>query len=253
MNFIQRCSKVAPALVLGVAACGGSSMPPQPNAPSQTYGEQTPTPPRQYGAAMGQPNNVGGPETNPAPTNPTPPPPATPSMGATSEMGAPSGTMDVSALSDAQLAAVVKAIVRGEMEEAQLAESKATSKEVKDFARLMVRDHRDMLDKQTSSLQRLQIVPSENAVSNSLSSTVQTQISQLQSMRGRELDTMFIDDMIRDHNKALEMLDRVIPSIKNGEMKADVEKVRPRVESHLREAERIQATMQRGQPSRQRP
>src|SRR5271165_2052523 len=65
------------------------------------------------GGAMGQGGPAGG-------------------QGATSAMG---GSMDVSSLNDAQLAAVARAINQGEIQEAQLADSKAQAPDVKRFAR----------------------------------------------------------------------------------------------------------------------
>jgi len=159
--------------------------------------------------------------------------------------------MDVSTLNDAQLAAVVSAINSGEIGEAQLALQKATSSDVKRFARDMMTAHRDMQTKATQLLTKLQITPSENAVSNQLKSDAQTEMATLQTMRGKDFDRDYIDSQVRNHNKALELLDRMIPNVKNSEFKAALTNDRPMVEAHLRAAERVQQTLQHGSTNQQ--
>jgi len=168
-------------------------------------------------------------------------------IGSTNTMGAESGAiMDVSTLNDAQLAAIVGAINQGEIQESQLAVNKATAADVKRFARDMSTAHREMQAKSTALLSRLQITPADNAVSNQLKSDTQNELSTLQTMRGKDFDRDYIDAQVRNHNKALELLDRITPNVKNAELKAALTNDRPKVEAHLREAERVQQSLQKG-------
>jgi putative membrane protein len=164
-------------------------------------------------------------------------------VGVTNQMG---DDVDLATLSDAQFASIVEAVNDGEIQEAQLATSKATSPDVKRFARDMSTAHRDMQNKMTTLLGRLQITPSDNAVSNQLKSDTQSELSTLQTTRGKEFDRDYIDAQVRNHNKALELLDRITPSVKNTELKAALTSTRPKVEAHLREAERVELALQKG-------
>ncbi len=164
-------------------------------------------------------------------------------VGVTNQMG---GTVDLSTLNDAQFAAIVQTINAGEIQEAQLAMSKAMSPDVKRFAKDMATAHRDMQTKMTTLLGRLQITPSDNAVSNQMRSDTQGEISSLQSMRGKDFDRDYIDSQVTNHNKALELLDHMTPSVKDAELKAALTATRPKVEAHLREAERVQLTLEKG-------
>jgi len=197
--------------------------------------EQTPQP--QYGQQYGTP----------------PPSQGAPPMGG-SQMGAPSamgGSMDVSTLGDGQLAAVVQAIHQDQMQEAQLAEQRATSPELKRYARDMVTSHRNIMNENQSLLSQAQITPSDNAVSQQLRTDAQNEMSTLEGLRGRDFDREYLDSQIRDHNKAIELVDRIIPNIKNPQLKAHLQNVRTRLEGHLREAERIQQKMQQGSTNKQ--
>jgi putative membrane protein len=164
-------------------------------------------------------------------------------VGVTNPMG---GLPDVSSLSDAQLAAIVQAVNQGEIDEAQLALGRSTSPEVKRFARDMLGAHRDMQYKTNVLLGRLQLTPSENAVSNQLKSDTQSEMQELQTMRGKDFDRDYIDAQVRNHNKALEILERITPGVRNPDLKVAFTNDRPKVEAHLRAAERAQLALQRG-------
>ncbi len=166
-------------------------------------------------------------------------------VGATNATGS-AGMMDVSILNDAQLAAVVQTIHQGEIQEAQLAQSKASSADVKGFAREMLSAHRDMLNQGNALLAKLQIMPVDNAVSNQLKSDAQNEMATLQAMRGKDFDHDYINAQVRGHNKALELIDRILPNVKSAEWKASLQSARPKIEGHLRHAEQVQQTLQTG-------
>jgi putative membrane protein len=245
-----------------------------------------PNPEGQYGSAMGQPQEA--PPAQPAPPmsgasgqlnpqqqygpgqmgqtseqtgqNPAAPPSqggtmggpsATGPTGATGAPGAMGGTMDVSSLNDGQLAAIIQAIHQDQMQEAQLAEQRATSPELKRYARDMVSSHRNIMSENQSLLSQAGITPSDNALSQQLRTDAQNEMSTLEGLRGRDFDREYLDDQIRDHNKALELVDRIIPNIKNPQLKSHLQSARTRLEAHLREAEKIQQKMQQGSTNKQ--
>jgi len=277
------------AALLGTVACGESRQQPAqaPVGTTTEYAQPAPSAPSpeqtgQYGSAMGQPQE--SPPAQPPMTgasgqlNPqygqgqmgqpseqsaqpqygqqygTPPPSqGSPPTGG-SQMGAPStmgGSMDVSSLGDGQLAAIIQAIHQDQMQEAQLAEQRATSPELKRYARDMVTSQRNIMNENQSVLSQAQITPSDNAVSQQLRTDAQNEMSTLEGLRGRDFDREYLDDQIRSHNKALELVDRIIPNIKSPQLKAHMQSVRTRLEGHLREAERIQQKMQQGSTNKQ--
>jgi putative membrane protein len=200
---------------------------PSEQSPPPQYGQQYGTPPPSQGQTGGG------------------------QAGAPSTMGGMGGAMDVSSLNDAQLAAVIQAIHQDQMQEAQLAEQRATSPELKRYARDMVNSHRNIMNENQSVLSQAQITPSDNAVSQQLRTDAQNEMSTLEGLRGRDFDREYLDDQIRNHNKAIELVDRIVPNIKNPQLKAHLQSVRTRLEGHLREAERIQQKMQQGSTNKQ--
>jgi putative membrane protein len=168
--------------------------------------------------------------------------------GATSAMG---GSLDVSTLNDAQLAAVLEALNQSRIQEAQLAESRAASPEVKKLAQHMTAAHRGLQSKDRIVITRLQITPAENSVSQQVASDTQNDLSTLQGERGRDFDRDFVLLEIRGHNQAIELIDRMIPNVRSAELKAQLQAMRPQLEQHLREGEKIQAGQQKGSTSKQ--
>jgi putative membrane protein len=140
----------------------------------------------------------------------------------------------------------------GQMQAAQLAESRASSPEVKKYARDMATQHREMQNRANAVFSRTQITPNDNAVSSQLKSDAQSDVSTLQTMRGKDFDREYMDEQVRAHNHGLELIDRMIPNAKSSELKAELQAARTKVEGHLRQAERIQQTLQKGAASKQR-
>jgi putative membrane protein len=279
-QFKSSLSKLAAvASVLGLTACGGGQQS-QPNTPNSAQSNYQP------GATMSQRSNGEGAESSPSsqqhpstsgtessapqgnsgsgPGNDYAGPSGTMGSSQSSQSGSPqSGTtgmtgttagstttmgsaMDTSSLNDAQVAAVVNALNLGEIQEAQVAVSKAKSPDVKRFAQHMLTDHRDMQSKDAALLSRLQITPSENAVSNQLKTDAQNELSTLQNVTGRDFDREYIDSQVRAHNQALELIDRTMSSVKSSDLRNELQKARSKIEEHLREAERIQQSLQQG-------
>jgi putative membrane protein len=275
MHFKSSLSSLsAVAALFASVACGSSQETPARSASNAAASEPAISP---YGEATGQNDNPVTPAhegaTTPSHESPTMPgaDPSpirndSPASGSTRGANAPGtggvetwsstnsqmgvtnvmGGVDVSTLNDAQLSAVVSTLNEGEIQEAALALGKASSPDVKRFAKDMASAHRDMQTKIDALLGRQQITPSDNAVSNQLKSDTQNEMSALQTMRGKDFDRDYIDAQVRNHNKALELLDRITPVVKNSELKGALANVRPKVESHLRSAERVQQTLQRG-------
>ncbi len=196
------------------------------------------------GTSQGAPSTMGGTTGMQGSTSGMP-------GGAGMTGGAMAGGTDLSGFDNGQLAAVVQAINMGEIQAAQMAETKASSPEVKRFAKTMAAHHRDMENRANAVFSRSQITPSDNAVSNQLKTDAQNELSTLQAMRGKDFDREYIDAQIRDHNHALELLDRAIPNTKSAELKTELQNARTKVETHLRQAEKIQQTLQKGATNKQ--
>ena len=154
------------------------------------------------------------------------------------------GAVHAQAPNDAQIAHVVVTANQVDIDAGKLAQGKAKSKEVKDFARQMVTDHSGVNKQATALVKKLKVKPEDNPTSESLKKGGQENVAALKKLKGAEFDKAYIDHEVTYHQQVLDAIDKVlIPNAKNGELKALIEKVRPAIEAHLQHAQQIQSKL----------
>jgi putative membrane protein len=107
----------------------------------------------------------------------------------------------------------------------------------------METEHRDMQSRANAVFSRSQMTPSENPVSARMKSEMQSELSSMQSMRGKDFDRAYIEAQVRDHDTMLELIDRMTADARNPELRAELENMRPKVDAHMRKAETLQQTL----------
>jgi putative membrane protein len=267
MKSLMSLSPAVLASVLALAACGGSQQTQASATPSNTE-----SPPAQYGSTMSQPspagttantndtpssaaaanqaNNSASPSTTTLGSPPTDTTGVTSATPTANPMNATPSADDISGLHDAEIASVLHTINAGEVEEAQLAETKAVSPEVKHFARHMTTDHKDMKAKDKALLTRIHVTPNDNALSTQLKTDGQSELTTLQGDSGKDFDRAYMDAQVKGHRHALDLIDKMSPNVKNPEFRAQIQGARARVEQHLQEAERIHRSLDQGTTSK---
>jgi len=119
-----------------------------------------------------------------------------------------------------------------EVELGRLASEKASSSEVKDFAKKMVDDHSKANDELKSIASTKNItLPTETDGKHKAA------IDRLSKMSGEAFDRAFAQDMLSDHKKAVSAFRTESKSGKDPEVKAFAAKTLPTLESHLKQAE----------------
>ena len=147
---------------------------------------------------------------------------------------------------DAQIAAIVVAANQVDIDAGKLAESKASNKEVKDFAKRMVTDHTGVNKQATALVTKLKVKPEENDTSKGLKTSGQENLKKLKGLKGAEFDKAYIDNEVTYHQNVLDAVDKtLIPSAKNAELKDLLVKVRPAFVAHLDHAKQIQASLKK--------
>ncbi|WP_437813238.1 DUF4142 domain-containing protein [Sorangium sp. So ce1078] len=181
-------------------------------------------------------------ETTPA--APASQPSTDPQAGAT-EPGATTSTAPSAPveapLTDEQIVAVLDAANKKEIDEAQLAQTKAKNKDVKAYARVIAQHHTEAKAKQAKLIKKLGITAADSDKSKQLADETQQAVEQLKALQGADFDQQFVALMVKDHQTTLDLLDRrVLPNAKNADLKAMVEKeLRPTIEKHLKDAEAL--------------
>lgn len=145
---------------------------------------------------------------------------------------------------DAQIAAIVVAANQVDVEAGKLAESKARSGAVRNFANLMVRDHTAVNQSASDLVSRLHVTPEESATSRSLEEGGDQNLATLSRLSGTAFDKAYVDHEVAYHQAVLEAVDHtLIPNAKNAELKALLIKVRPAFVAHLEHAKTLQASL----------
>jgi putative membrane protein len=145
---------------------------------------------------------------------------------------------------DPQIAAIVVTANQVDIDAGKLAKSKAKSKEVKDFAQLMITDHSGVNKSATELVQKLHVTPEPNPTSESLQKGGDENLATLKKLSGAAFDKAYIDHEVAYHQAVLDAVDKtLIPSAQNAELKALLVKVRPAFVAHLEHAKHLQASL----------
>lgn len=145
---------------------------------------------------------------------------------------------------DPQIAAIVVAANQVDINAGKLAEHRAHSRAVRDFAKRMVTDHTNVNRAAVKLVHELHVTPESNATSMSLTQGGDENIAKLKMLHGAAFDKAYIDHEVAYHQQVVDAMDKVlIPNAQNPKLKATLVKVRPLFVDHLEHAKRIQASL----------
>jgi putative membrane protein len=146
--------------------------------------------------------------------------------------------------SDPQIAGIVVAANKIDVDAGKLAKTRTKNKEVKAFAQRMITDH-TAVNKQAGALvKKLKVKPEESDTSRSLQSDAKENMAKLKGLRGAAFDQAYVDHEVAYHQQVLDAIDKVlIPSARNAELKDLITKVRPAIAAHLDHAKMIRASL----------
>jgi putative membrane protein len=140
-------------------------------------------------------------------------------------------------LDDAQILAITAAANTAEIEQGRLAQEKAHDPRVRDFGAMMVDHHGEARQDQ----QKLSVEPTQNADSQRMQRDAEDALRSLKQKSGKDFDRAYLQLQIDEHKKVRdELQDKLLPSAKDSGLKAYLEDIKPKIESHLAQAERLQ-------------
>jgi putative membrane protein len=143
--------------------------------------------------------------------------------------------------SNAELAGFVNAYNDAEIEIGQMAVTKATDPQVREFARRIVGEHRALRTEVTGSAQRLGLTPSMPAADEGLKSDHAEGMRDLTARTsGREFDEAFLEHEIKMHKKVLDEVEDALQRNRNPELRPVLEKARDGIRAHLKTAEELE-------------
>ena len=146
--------------------------------------------------------------------------------------------------SDPQIAQIVVTANQVDVDAGKLAVSRTKSKDVKQFAQLMITDHSAVNKQAVALATKLKVKPEPSDTSRSLKKGGDENIAKLKALKGKEFDKAYVDQEVGYHQAVLDAIDKVlVPSAQNAELKALIVKVRPAFVAHLDHAKHLQAQL----------
>lgn len=150
-------------------------------------------------------------------------------------------------LNDAETVKVLMTINEGEIQAAQMAQQKQVKQEVSEYAKTLLEDHRENLEKTQQVASKAKITPAESSTSQQLKSSSSEQLSALGRLQGQEFERQFLQTMLMQHNQALMIVDRQMQTVKNDKLKSHLRQTREVLASHRDKAREL---MQKSSPTK---
>ena len=145
---------------------------------------------------------------------------------------------------DAHIAHIAYTAGQLDIDAAKQALKKAKSKEVREFAEGMLRDHEAVNKQALDLVKKLNVTPEDNDTSRSLTKAAKEKSAQLDKLKGAEFDNAYIANEVAFHktvNGALESV--LIPSAQNGELKSLLQTGLRLFQGHQQHAEHVAAAL----------
>lgn len=121
-----------------------------------------------------------------------------------------------------------------EVKLSQLAETRAASDKVKEFARMMVKDHTEANAKLAEHARTLKV-----AVLAGTSKEFRAISDNLSKLRGADFDRAYMERMVKDHEDAIKLFESQAKVDGEGNMKKFAEQTLPHLREHLKKAQEI--------------
>jgi putative membrane protein len=145
-----------------------------------------------------------------------------------------------SALDDPTIVAIFDAANSWDMETSQLALTKTRNQDVREFAAMMVRDHKAVRQLGRDLAQKLHVTPTPPGKDFALAVDHESAMKTLRNARGRAFDRAYMDHEVAYHQAVIDAVtSQLLPATKNAELKALEEKVAPNFVAHLAAAKDV--------------
>jgi predicted outer membrane protein len=157
--------------------------------------------------------------------------------------GAPqpaTGGATVGAIGDAEIIGALIAVNAGEVELGRLALRVTKDDKVRQFAKMLEKDHGEGLKKALELGPAAKVTPSENGVAVGIEQSGAEALAKLAPLEGAAFDRAFAQIAIEAHQKVLDTVEKKLaPAARNKLVKDVLVATRTRVQHHLEEARKL--------------
>ena len=145
---------------------------------------------------------------------------------------------------DAQIASIVVTANQVDIDAGKLAQSRASSAEVKEFGEQMVTDHAAVNKQARALAKKLKLKPQDNPTSQSLKSGGEENLKKLLKLKGPAFDKAYVEHEVAYHEQVIDAIEKtLIPNAKNAELKKLLETGLPLFQGHLEHAKKLEASL----------
>jgi putative membrane protein len=151
-----------------------------------------------------------------------------------------------SGLDDATIVAIFDAANTADIETGRLATERAHSKKVRDYGAMLVTDHQAVRRLGRDLAAKLGVTPTPPADDAGARAHAEAMAS-LRARRGVDFDRAFLRHEVAFHQAVIDAINtKLVPAIKNQDLKELLLKVAPAFEAHRAAAERLEAELDGG-------
>lgn len=149
--------------------------------------------------------------------------------------------------SDGQVLGILATIDTGEIQQAQIAVTKATDPSVKGYANHMIEAHTDAKQKGSAFAAQNNLTVATSPVSEELKTKGMTEVESLNQASGATFDTTYLKSQIQQHEEALNLIrTQLMPAARNPGLGVELRNTEKMVQTHIQEAQQILATIASG-------
>jgi predicted outer membrane protein len=143
-------------------------------------------------------------------------------------------------LDDAQLAGAMSALCDRAIRMGQLADSKATGKDVKRFAHDVVTSGIETESKLAAVLARLGTVQRDSPASAEVRTDTGRSMTALQMVSGKDFDRTYLNEQRIEAEAALRLVDLITAQVQSRELGDELQRFRARIETRIRMVRALQ-------------
>jgi len=149
-------------------------------------------------------------------------------------------------LTDSEIAMIMRVSNIAEVREGEVARTKATSGDVRDFATMMVTEHTSQNNKAEAELARADVASSDTMLSRQLDAESGEAADRLRPLSGAAFDRAYIGRQVDAHQSFLTMIDtKLTPTARKKAVKEQLTDLRKLIDKHLARAKQIQGSLPR--------
>jgi putative membrane protein len=146
-------------------------------------------------------------------------------------------------LTDANIAAILDGANVTDSTNGKIASTKGTSADVKDFARMMMRDHHALRKQGEDLVKKLNLTPALPAGDTSQVAAQHWQDSLKAMPKGAAFDKAYIDHEVAYHQQVIQTATAAEGMAQDSSLKALIAKAAPNLQAHLTKAQSIQSKL----------